>query len=76
MPTAVKEAETALQRAVKKSEEEAQLSFFDEVPPAKQSAASKKEKRVLDKLNELDILDMTPLQAMNMLYELQRKLRS
>lgn len=53
-----------------------QLSFFDAVPAAKPAAASKKEKRVLDKLNELDILDMTPLQAMNVLYELQRKLRS
>ncbi|WP_121609181.1 DNA mismatch repair protein MutS [Mesobacillus foraminis] len=61
-----KAAETAL----------AQLSFFDEVPVAKPAAASKKEKRVLDKLNELDILDMTPLQAMNVLYDLQRKLRS
>jgi DNA mismatch repair protein MutS len=75
-PTAVMEAEQALQQAVEKSEEEAQLSFFEEVPPMKHSAPSKKEKRVLDKLNELDILDMTPLQAMNMLYALQRKLRN
>ncbi|KKK39523.1 DNA mismatch repair protein MutS [Mesobacillus campisalis] len=76
MPTPVKEVEPLLQQTVEKSEEEAQLSFFEEVPSVKSSSASKKEKRVLDKLNELDILDMTPLQAMNMLYELQRKLRN
>ena len=56
---------------------EGQLSFFDEVSiSAKVSGPNKKEKRVLDKLTELDILDMTPLQAMNILYELQRKLRN
>jgi DNA mismatch repair protein MutS len=53
-----------------------QLSFFDEEPEQKKtSGASKKEKQVLDQLNGLEILDMTPLQAMNMLYELQKKLR-
>ncbi|SEM49489.1 DNA mismatch repair protein MutS [Mesobacillus persicus] len=53
-----------------------QLSFFDEAPvKAKAVAPNKKEKRVLEKLTELDILDMTPLQAMNVLYELQRKLK-
>ena len=53
-----------------------QLSFFDEAPEQKKaSGASKKEKQVLDQLNGLEILDMTPLQAMNMLYELQKKLR-
>ncbi|WP_180953664.1 DNA mismatch repair protein MutS [Bacillus sp. T33-2] len=58
------------------SAKEAQLSFFDEQPEPKKGTASKKEKRVLDQLTELEILDMTPLQAMNVLYELQRKLRS
>ncbi|MBY0099290.1 DNA mismatch repair protein MutS [Mesobacillus maritimus] len=53
-----------------------QLSFFDEVSVSvKNSGPSKKEKRVLEKLTELDILDMTPLEAMNTLYELQRKLK-
>lgn len=55
---------------------EGQLSFFDEGPvTVKALAPNKKEKRVLEKLTELDILDMTPLQAMNILYELQRKLK-
>ncbi|WP_079508527.1 DNA mismatch repair protein MutS [Mesobacillus jeotgali] len=54
----------------------AQLSFFDEGPEQqKTNRASKKEKQVLDQLCGLEILDMTPLQAMNMLYELQKKLR-
>lgn len=53
-----------------------QLSFFEEEPEQKKvSGASKKEKQVLEQLNGLEILDMTPLQAMNMLYELQKKLR-
>ena len=53
-----------------------QLSFFDEEPGQKKvSGASKKEKQVLDQLHGLEILDMTPLQAMNVLYELQKKLR-
>ncbi|MBM4763885.1 DNA mismatch repair protein MutS [Bacillus sp. B15-48] len=54
----------------------AQLSFFEETPKtAKTSSLTKKEKKILEKLNGLDILDMTPLEAMNILYELQRKLR-
>jgi DNA mismatch repair protein MutS len=54
----------------------AQLSFFDEEPERKKtSGPSKKEKQVIEQLNGLEILDMTPLQAMNMLYELQKKLR-
>ncbi|WP_226641300.1 DNA mismatch repair protein MutS [Mesobacillus subterraneus] len=54
----------------------AQLSFFDEEPEQKKaSGSSKKEKQVLEQLVGLEILDMTPLQAMNMLYELQKKLR-
>lgn len=55
----------------------AQLSFFDEEPIDKKgSALSKKEKQVLDKLSGIEILDMTPLQAINTLYELQKKLRN
>ncbi|KIY22982.1 DNA mismatch repair protein MutS [Mesobacillus subterraneus] len=54
----------------------AQLSFFDEEPgQPKNNKASKKEKQILEQLSELEILDMTPLQAMNMLYDLQKKLR-
>jgi DNA mismatch repair protein MutS len=55
--------------------EETQLSFFDEPVKKKQAEFSSKEKRVLDNLKELNILDMTPLEALNTLYDLQKKLR-
>lgn len=55
---------------------ETQLSFFDEEPAAtKKSSLNTKEKRVMEKIKELDILDMTPMQAMNILYELHKKLK-
>lgn len=56
-------------------EQPAQLSFFDEPKGVKKQDLSSKEKRVIDKMKELDILDLTPLQAINMLYELQKKLK-
>jgi DNA mismatch repair protein MutS len=56
-------------------EQPAQLSFFDEPKEPKKQELSSKEKRVVEKMKELDILDLTPLQAINMLYELQKKLK-
>jgi DNA mismatch repair protein MutS len=58
-----------------KEEQPAQLSFFDEPKEQKKQELSSKEKRVLEKMKELDILDLTPLQAINVLYELQKKLK-
>ncbi|WAT23088.1 DNA mismatch repair protein MutS [Bacillus halotolerans] len=56
-------------------EEPAQLSFFDESDkPAVSPKLSKKEKQVLDIFKSLNILDMTPLEAMNEIYKLQKKL--
>ncbi|MCY8185706.1 DNA mismatch repair protein MutS [Bacillus inaquosorum] len=56
-------------------EEPAQLSFFDETEkPAEAPKLSKKEKQVLDAFKSLNILDMTPLEAMNEMYKLQKKL--
>ncbi|MDR6124092.1 DNA mismatch repair protein MutS [Bacillus sp. SLBN-46] len=57
------------------AEKPAQLSFFDEPKEPKKHEPSPKEKRVLDKIKELDLLDVTPLQAINMLYDLQKKLK-
>ena len=37
--------------------------------------SSPKEKKVLDDIKSLDILEMTPLEAMNTLYKLQKKLK-
>lgn len=56
-------------------EEPAQLSFFDEPKEPKKTELTSKEKRVVEKMKELDILDLTPLQAINVLYELQKKLK-
>ncbi|MEC1749428.1 DNA mismatch repair protein MutS [Bacillus mojavensis] len=56
-------------------EEPAQLSFFGESDkPAVSPKLSKKEKQVLDVFKSLNILDMTPLEAMNEMYKLQKKL--
>ncbi len=57
--------------------DEAQLSFFEEESTqTKKTQHTTKEKRVLEKIKELDILDMTPMQAMNILYELHKKMKS
>ncbi|MDO8225065.1 DNA mismatch repair protein MutS [Bacillus cabrialesii] len=56
-------------------EEPAQLSFFDAAEkPVEAPKLSKKEKQVLDAFKSLNILDMTPLEAMNEIYKLQKKL--
>ncbi|MDM5301820.1 DNA mismatch repair protein MutS [Bacillus vallismortis] len=66
--------EVPVQKSVVK-EEPAQLSFFDEAKkPAEAPKLSKKEKQVLDAFKSLNILDMTPLEAMNEMYKLQKKL--
>ncbi|MDZ5473393.1 DNA mismatch repair protein MutS [Bacillus sp. 31A1R] len=55
---------------------DAQLSFFDEAPVRKsEPALDSKDKKVINKLKELDILEMTPMQALNMLYDLHKKVK-
>ena len=58
-----------------KNVEESQLSFFGEVEEPKKKELTSKEKKVLDEFKELNILEMTPLQALNTLYELHKKLK-
>ncbi|NHC18912.1 DNA mismatch repair protein MutS [Bacillus sp. MM2020_4] len=53
----------------------AQLSFFDEPKEPKKHEFTTKERRVLEKIKELDLLDVTPLHAINVLFELQKKLK-
>ncbi|PJN87223.1 DNA mismatch repair protein MutS [Bacillus sp. mrc49] len=60
---------------VPESADEAQLSFFGEEAPRGKATSSPKEKKVLDDIKSLDILEMTPLEAMNILYKLQKKLK-
>ncbi|MEH6990611.1 DNA mismatch repair protein MutS [Cytobacillus firmus] len=62
--------------AEKIAEPAAQLSFFEEPEDVKKSSIGSKEKKVIDKVRALDILDMTPMQALNTLYELHRKLKN
>ncbi|MGG0718737.1 DNA mismatch repair protein MutS [Robertmurraya massiliosenegalensis] len=52
-----------------------QLSFFDEPVIKEASPITSKEKKALEKIKEIDILEMTPMQAMNTLYELHKKLK-
>lgn len=54
---------------------EAQLSFFDEPTEKKNAVLSTKEKRIIEKVKDIDILDMTPMEALNTLYELHKKLK-
>lgn len=56
---------------------DAQLSFFDEMQNEKPAAKlAGKEKQILQKIKSLDILDMTPMQALNTLYELHKKIKN
>nr|WP_263327845.1 DNA mismatch repair protein MutS [Neobacillus sp. Marseille-Q6967] len=74
-PTPVTNKAQATCEEKKVQEQAAQLSFFDEPKETKKPELTSKEKRVLEKMKEIDILDLTPLQAINVLYELQKKLK-
>ncbi|PLR81792.1 DNA mismatch repair protein MutS [Bacillus canaveralius] len=52
-----------------------QLSFFAEHGEQK-VPLKRKEKQLIDDLKDLNILELTPLQALNTLYELQKKLKA
>ncbi|MBK5445994.1 MULTISPECIES: DNA mismatch repair protein MutS [unclassified Peribacillus] len=72
---AVVSKEQITETAPKAEVNEAQLSFFREEAPKEKISSSPKEKKVLDDIKSLDILEMTPLEAMNILYKLQKKLK-
>ncbi|MDA1475463.1 DNA mismatch repair protein MutS [Bacillus changyiensis] len=68
---ATKETPTAVAE-----EKPAQLSFFETNQPQKMKAKlSNKEQGILEEFKAMNLLDMTPLQVMNELYKLQKKLR-
>lgn len=52
-----------------------QLSFFEELPNKKRIEQNPKEQAVLSELKEMNLLEMTPLDAMNELYRLQKKMK-
>jgi len=69
------------QKAVKEPKEEAvnesQLSFFETEEKTKPAQSlSSKEKQLITKIKSLDILDMTPMQALTTLYELHKKIKN
>src|SRR5699024_12090274 len=54
----------------------AQLSFFPEEQPSNiNKQLDKHESEVISQLQKLNLLDMTPLEAMNELYQLQQKVK-
>ncbi|MGM0919624.1 MAG: DNA mismatch repair protein MutS [Bacillota bacterium] len=56
--------------------DEAQLSFFNEQPAKKESRqVPKKDILVLEQIRGINLLEMTPLDAMNELYQIQKKLK-
>ncbi|WP_243291845.1 DNA mismatch repair protein MutS [Bacillus sp. FJAT-47783] len=72
----IKEEQTANDQV--KIEKEAQLSFFEEpktVKKGKDRMLGTREKEVIEQIGKLDLLDMTPLDAMNELYKIQKKLK-
>lgn len=71
----VERVKAPIAEVVPESADEAQLSFFGEEAPRGKATSSPKEKKVLDDIKSLDILEMTPLEAMNILYKLQKKLK-
>ena len=57
-------------------EDEAQLAFFDQEEDKKKPARTSGEKAILDRLKSVDIMEMTPMDAINTLYELKKHLKS
>ncbi len=62
--------------APNKVSEDAQLSFFDEPKVEAKANLSSKEKKTLESLKSLNILEMTPMQAFNILFDLHKQAKS
>ncbi|MBO1004332.1 DNA mismatch repair protein MutS [Pseudogracilibacillus auburnensis] len=61
-------------RLLEESSSQTQLSFFqEEQPQKKKQTCNKSEKDVISALQAINLLDMTPLEAMNTLYDLHKK---
>ncbi|CAM3081146.1 DNA mismatch repair protein MutS [Sporolactobacillus spathodeae] len=75
--TAPAEAREAVVQATAATEvdEPAQLAFFNEPEGTDMKKPAKKEQKVLRELEKIDLMTMTPMDAMNKLYNLQRALK-
>lgn len=74
-PIVVKEEPIEIEETKVDNEEESQLSFFGAEQSSKKQdkpALDAKETAVLTQIKKIDLLDMTPLEAMNELYRLQK----
>lgn len=77
-PVVVKEEPVEIEETKAETEEESQLSFFSGEQSSKKQdkpVLDAKETAVLTQIKKIDLLDMTPLEAMNELYRLQKKLK-
>ena len=77
-PDALKAPKTPVEKkeTVEVKEDDAQLAFFDQAEEKKKPARSSGEKAILDRLKSVDIMEMTPMDAINTLYELKKQLKS
>lgn len=65
-----------VQKQPESNVEDSQLSFFSfDAKQKSKDAPSSQEKEVLGQLRKLNILEMTPLEAMNKLYQLQKNIK-
>ncbi|MFK3959240.1 DNA mismatch repair protein MutS [Pseudalkalibacillus hwajinpoensis] len=77
-PDALKAPKAPVEKkeTVEVKEDDAQLAFFDQAEEKKKTARSSGEKAILDRLKSVDIMEMTPMDAINTLYELKKQLKS
>ncbi|WP_199880771.1 DNA mismatch repair protein MutS [Bacillus massiliglaciei] len=68
-------AEIPASHTIHEQKETSQLSFFGEPAPDNKQALLSKEKKVLEELRNIDLLESTPLEALNLLYKLQKKVK-
>ena len=66
-------AQIQAQPSVTPVEDETQLSLFPEEKPVKKE--SKKENQVIKELTSQDLMSVTPIEAINLLYKWQKKLK-
>ncbi|MCP3739210.1 DNA mismatch repair protein MutS [Rossellomorea sp. BNER] len=65
-------------KKIQKDDSLSQLSFFTEEikeKPSKDEKVSTKDKRIMEEIKNLDILEMTPMEALNVLYKIQKKMK-
>ncbi|QHE61400.1 DNA mismatch repair protein MutS [Rossellomorea vietnamensis] len=67
--------ESFVEKRETSEEDLAQLSFFGAEKSEKKEKLNSKEKKCIEELKKLDILEMTPLDAINTLYGIQKKLK-